>query len=723
MCIISFLCECVHGCLQSVRRGGSWIAASFSIKVEGNMKTADILAFLYKPQIVEVWKMAEGGEKHPDVLGERERKMRDSNLPYSLRSNFTSLMRRLENRVREMETYLNQFLTIEEILRVGMIDDPRRKINMVLRYVLHRNEKEHESFMRYLIEKRYITEKDLQEFKHVPDAPEYRQLTAEDFNRPEIRRFVEKELEVTTILDYLYERYLINLEEYEEMERASSRIEQVRILLAILQRRRDDSWTSKFCYILNTFGHHRILRGMQNIKNQHHIGMQESDIPVFGSTFKLDTDHQTQIALREQSAADLNNHWQNDDHRITGTRPGCVEFMLLSGSKKACKILDKDDQEEKCRTFLQSLTSMTDVKKTLKPGQIFKIKVQMFDSSLPIVPAEKAKNMDFNLAIKICKTNLIGDLKVKVIMNLLVEHEMINQFTVAKLSETSEENLIKEYLIYLLGSSEEDKLKQVLAKARESETLQAFVDHIEQWRCVECYRKTLLTFFQNVEDEIDTKIMEKTLIGENDVPDLLTNVCIHKAENISRGDRAKLFLQYILTNENILMRFAAVFATMSKVVLTHTSCVYCSKDKSTSRPTDDTPAYTFVVEDVNGEFVVRSTEKRKNGTKFPERRHKYESFHDSVHYTRFVNGAGIGCITKERRSKLFRKYKEHAENESVQSVDNTINDEISSYDDLDGINIMTHDRHGWRKNAKDTTVVALGEKTHKVMDCEHVTKS
>ncbi|CAC5414750.1 unnamed protein product [Mytilus coruscus] len=46
------------------------------------------------------------------------------------------------------------------------------------------------------------------------------------------------------------------------------------------------------------------------------------------------------------------------------------------------------------------------------------------------------------------------------------------------------------------------------------------------------------------------------------------------------------------------------------------------------------------------------------------------------------------------------------------SVDNSINDEISSYDDLDSINIMTDARHSWRKNAKDTTVVALGEKTH-----------
>ena len=36
---------------------------------------------------------------------------------------------------------------------------------------------------------------------------------------------------------------------------------------------------------------------------------------------------------------------------------------------------------------------------------------------------------------------------------------------------------------------------------------------------------------------------------------------------------------------------------------------------------------------------------------------------------------------------------------------------------------MTDARHGWRKNAKDTSVVAIGEKTHKVLSCEHVTKT
>ena len=34
---------------------------------------------------------------------------------------------------------------------------------------------------------------------------------------------------------------------------------------------------------------------------------------------------------------------------------------------------------------------------------------------------------------------------------------------------------------------------------------------------------------------------------------------------------------------------------------------------------------------------------------------------------------------------------------------------------------MTDARHGWRKNAKDSSVVAIGEKTHRVIKCENVT--
>ena len=50
-------------------------------------------------------------------------------------------------------------------------------------------------------------------------------------------------------------------------------------------------------------------------------------------------------------------------------------------------------------------------------------------------------------------------------------------------------------------------------------------------------------------------------------------------------------------------------------------------------------------------------------------------------------------------------------------------EEIGMFEELDETEIMTDARHGWRKNAKDTSVVAIGEKTHKVLQCQHVTKA
>ena len=44
------------------------------------------------------------------------------------------------------------------------------------------------------------------------------------------------------------------------------------------------------------------------------------------------------------------------------------------------------------------------------------------------------------------------------------------------------------------------------------------------------------------------------------------------------------------------------------------------------------------------------------------------------------------------------------------SIDTALLEEVASYDELDGIDIMTDARHGWRKNAKDSSIVTIGEK-------------
>lgn len=85
------------------------------------------------------------------------------------------------------------------------------------------------------------------------------------------------------------------------------------------------------------------------------------------------------------------------------------------------------------------------------------------------------------------------------------------------------------------------------------------------------------------------------------------------------------------------------------------------------------------------------------------------------HYVTFVDGVGIGK----------RKVKMHIQEECEYSVYTSVLKEVASYEneELSTVDIMTNARHGWRKNAKDTSVVAIGEKTHEVLSCEHVTKS
>ena len=93
-------------------------------------------------------------------------------------------------------------------------------------------------------------------------------------------------------------------------------------------------------------------------------------------------------------------------------------------------------------------------------------------------------------------------------------------------------------------------------------------------------------------------------------------------------------------------------------------------------------------------------------------------------YKRFANGSGIGVVSDENRAAFFNVHSKHIQEEYKYSTEIALLQEIASYEEIDSqIDIMTDARHSWRKNAKDSSVVCIGDKTHKVLRCEHVTKT
>ena len=94
-----------------------------------------------------------------------------------------------------------------------------------------------------------------------------------------------------------------------------------------------------------------------------------------------------------------------------------------------------------------------------------------------------------------------------------------------------------------------------------------------------------------------------------------------------------------------------------------------------------------------------------------------------VHYTRFANASGTGVISKTQRKKFLQEYSHSLQSVYDSSLQESLHLEISSCEELDGIDIMADARHGWRKNAKDSSIVAKGDILHKVLQCIHITKA
>lgn len=96
------------------------------------------------------------------------------------------------------------------------------------------------------------------------------------------------------------------------------------------------------------------------------------------------------------------------------------------------------------------------------------------------------------------------------------------------------------------------------------------------------------------------------------------------------------------------------------------------------------------------------------------------------HYTRLGKGAGLGVIESKVRRSFLEAYLPSIEEEYNESIETALQLEVAETledpDDWQGIDVCTDARHGHRRNAKDTSMVALGYKTKKVLSHVHITK-
>ena len=93
-----------------------------------------------------------------------------------------------------------------------------------------------------------------------------------------------------------------------------------------------------------------------------------------------------------------------------------------------------------------------------------------------------------------------------------------------------------------------------------------------------------------------------------------------------------------------------------------------------------------------------------------------------VVYERLFDELGVGVMTSYMQDQLRDKYMPAVQEEADASCQQALQEEMACDAQFDSIAMMSDARHGFRRNSRQTDVVAIGAETHKVIRVEVVTK-
>ena len=87
-----------------------------------------------------------------------------------------------------------------------------------------------------------------------------------------------------------------------------------------------------------------------------------------------------------------------------------------------------------------------------------------------------------------------------------------------------------------------------------------------------------------------------------------------------------------------------------------------------------------------------------------------------------MTATGIGILGNTYLNTFFESYSERVKALAKESTQDAFLEEIVTYEDMDGINILTNAHYATRKNSKYTDVICLGANSHKVLHYKTVTR-
>ncbi|CAG2193245.1 unnamed protein product [Mytilus edulis] len=502
-----------------------------------------------------------------------DRNMEESNRPRStiptdnavdrIRSSYSRIKQRLLDKIDKLEDYmLSEVLNFDDFILAMINPIDSEKIDIILTSVLRKGSAACDTLIQFLERHDFLRSDELKDDKTghlMGDSAQFSNVHAYMFSNPRLCNYLRDELEIDLIIDDMYEWHLIELDTHERIRQLTERVHKVNVLLSEMERITDNAWFIKFCCFLTKHAENTIV--IENIRQTASMAhmpetTRDEDLTVaIGRTFKIRTENLTEERLRQLHIDDMNSQLQQP-HHIFDVRDGCVELILFNSTNEF--------SQENCLEFIRKVIEIEDVKSTLIPGQIFNVAVRAFDQNIPLLDDNGKSLLKFpiKLALKLNEARVDGE-------------------TNQKLSSKDVE-IQKQYIVYALSNCSADELETILQKSKDLEKCKVIYDCVQRWKCLNCYRQSILSEKERVLNEIDTAIIKQTLDGQHELP--------------------KCLYEYW----SCLVAFAEVLATRSKLCIKHTQCRTCSGMTTLEEENKEAIVFNFVINDI-GELVPEET--------------------------------------------------------------------------------------------------------------------
>ena len=197
------------------------------------------------------------------------------------------------------------------------------------------------------------------------------------------------------------------------------------------------------------------------------------------------------------------------------------------------------------------------------------------------------------------------------------------------------------------------------------------------------------------------------------------------------------FQQYLYcsrdrTNEEIFLTTQSAIRNMSAGIHQHSQICRKNIDVKDIRRSGHAGKVTFMCEDKHT-FKCDTSPHIEGGKYYVNLRMMHAVFGSGLRFTQYeraCNSANIGVCPESFFGNVHDIYCDVTSDVTSSCIRDAINDEVAhtilqcdeEMEEFKGINILSDARHGWRKNAAQSDVIALGSATHKVVGAVTVTR-